>query len=215
MKRYALFGCGVLLLSLLFFLVRNTALASLLDPAYVKEIVASYGVFAPLVYMGMYVFACMVFFPGTPLTLVGGALFGPIFGTLYTVVGATAGAICAFYFSRAFGSGVFESKNNSLQTKLLVYNEAIIRNGFFTVLFLRFVPLFPFNGLNFALGLTAIKTRDYALGTFLGIIPGTFVFVFFGDSLSTLSPLKIAGAIFGIILLSVLGKYMMRRYGKK
>jgi uncharacterized membrane protein YdjX (TVP38/TMEM64 family) len=99
--------------------------------------------------------------------------------------------------------------------KLSKYEEAIQQNGFLTVLFLRFVPLFPFNGLNFALGLTSIKARDYILGTLLGIIPGTFAYVFFGDSLGTLSPLKIAVAVLGLCLLSLLGKYVMQRYAKK
>jgi uncharacterized membrane protein YdjX (TVP38/TMEM64 family) len=157
----------------------------------------------------------MVFFPGTPLTLAGGALFGPVFGTLYTVVGATIGAICAFYFSRFFSGGVRSKKHDGVLSKLAVYDEAIKKNGFLTVLFLRFVPLFPFNGLNFALGLTSINVRDYALGTLLGIIPGTFAFVFFGDSLSSLSPLKIAVAVLVLCGLSLLGKYVMQRYAKK
>jgi uncharacterized membrane protein YdjX (TVP38/TMEM64 family) len=156
----------------------------------------------------------MVFFPGTPLTLAGGALFGPVFGTLYTVIGATIGATCAFYFSRFFGAGMLSGSNGGLGEKLAVYNKSIERNGFLTVLFLRFVPLFPFNGLNFALGLTPIKAKDYILGTSLGIVPGTFVFVFFGDSLSSLSPLKIVVAVVCVILLSLLGKFVMNRYKK-
>jgi uncharacterized membrane protein YdjX (TVP38/TMEM64 family) len=215
MKRYLLLLLGAVLLVMLFLLVRTTALGSLFDPSYVKSAVASYGAFGPLFYMGIYVLACMVFFPGAPLTLVGGALFGPVFGTLYTVIGATVGAVCAFYFSRFFGGGILEGKAGSIGAKLGVYDESIKRNGFFTVLFLRFVPLFPFNGLNFGLGLTSVSSRDYVLGTFFGIIPGTFAFVFFGDSLGTLHPLKIGIALLVIICVSLIGKYVMAHYGKK
>lgn len=215
MKRYILLFFGVGLLVTLFFLVRNTSLIALLDPASIKALVQSYGVYGPLLYMGMYILACMVFFPGTPLTLAGGALFGPVFGTLYTVLGATIGATCAFYFSRFFSGGVSSSKDSGVLSKLSKYDEAIQQNGFLTVLFLRFVPLFPFNGLNFALGLTSINAKDYILGTLLGIIPGTFAYVFFGDSLGTLSPFKIVLAVLALLLLSLLGKYVMHRYGKK
>jgi uncharacterized membrane protein YdjX (TVP38/TMEM64 family) len=214
MKRYVLLFLGAGILIVLFFIVRNTSLVSLLDPATVKALVQSYGAYGPLLYIGMYVLACMVFFPGTPLTLAGGALFGPVFGTLYTVIGATIGATCAFYFSRFFSGGASSSKDGGVLSKLSKYDEAIQQNGFLTVLFLRFVPLFPFNGLNFALGLTRIKAKDYILGTLLGIIPGTAVFVFFGDSLSSLSPLKIAVAVACVILLSLLGKFVMNKYKK-
>lgn len=215
MKRYVVLCSGVLLLVCIVFFVRTTPLGSLLDPAYVKGVVVSYGAFAPLVYMSMYVLACMVFFPGTPLTLIGGVLFGPILGTLYAVMGATIGATCAFYFSRFFGGGIMSNKAGGINKKLIVYNQSIERNGLATVLFLRFVPLFPFNALNFALGFTNIKSRDYILGTFLGIIPGTMVFVFFGDSLGSHSLQKIVFALLALMTLLVIGKYMMGKYGKK
>jgi len=85
--------------------------------------------------------------------------------------------------------------------KLSEYNEGLVRNGLPVVLFLRLVPVFPFNGLNFGLGLTKVTVRNYVLGTFIGIIPGTFVFVYLGSSLATLNPWHIAGAVILFLLL--------------
>lgn len=179
----------------------------------VKATVRSYGALGPLVYMGIYAVGTVLFVPGAPLTLAGGALFGPWFGTLYTVIGATIGAVFAFLVTRFFRTSVtLPDSQSALIQKVRSYDAEIAKHGFVTMLFLRFVPLFPFNGLNFALGLTSVTFRDYFFGTLLGIIPGTFAYTYFGDSLASLNITKVLIGLGIIVLISLVGHYFYKRH---
>ena len=113
------------------------------------------------------------------------------------------------------GSKILPPSFFSRYATLEKYNKKIATHGLLTVLFLRFVPLFPFNGLNFALGLTKISFKDYVVGTFFGIIPGTFAYVYFGDALSSLSPLKVGSAVAVIVLLSLVARFVIKKYDAK
>jgi uncharacterized membrane protein YdjX (TVP38/TMEM64 family) len=88
-------------------------------------------------------------------------------------------------------------------SKIKEYDQKLEENGFMTVLFFRLVPLFPFNGLNFALGLTKVRIKDYFFATLIGIIPGTFAYVYLGSSLAEMNYANIIFAIVLIILLSL------------
>ncbi len=187
-------------------------LTAWLNPEELRALVSRVGVFGPIIFIAAYVVATVVFLPGSPLSLLGGALFGPVYGTLYVVIGATIGAVVAFLFSRTAGTLVLRGGEGGIAEKLRGYDERIAKHGLATVLFLRLVPLFPFNGLNFALGLTRVRFRDYALGTFFGIIPGTFAYVYFGDSLASLSLVQILSALILIGVVGILGRLIARRY---
>jgi uncharacterized membrane protein YdjX (TVP38/TMEM64 family) len=145
--------------------------------------------------------------PGTPLTILSGVVLGKFLGTLASLVGNLLGAVVAFLWARYLF-------RNWVQTKILVkypeiseFENKLSKNGFWTVIFLRLVPLFPFNVLNPVLGVMDIKFKDYFFGTALGIIPGTFLFVFFGESLKMLSFLNIFFALVGIFGLVFIGKF--------
>lgn len=169
----------------------------------IKLWVASFGIWAPVIYILIYITATITFAPAAPLTLASGALFGFVTGTLLTVVGATIGAIIAFLIARKLGGGSLSKLKTGKLASIGKYEEKLEENAIGSMLFLRFVPLFPFNGLNFALGLTNVTLKDYAITTFFGIIPGTAAYVYFGESLSTLNPWKIALSIGLLVLLSV------------
>jgi len=187
----------------------------LFTPEALKHAVEGWGSVGPLLYIGFYALASVLFVPGTPLTLVGGALFGPFFGTIYTVIGATFGACLAFLLAR-FASGLVRpEKVGPIARRLAGYDKKIKENGFLTVLMLRLIPLFPFNGLNFGLGLTSVTFRSYFFATFFGIIPGTAAYVYFGDSLASL---KITNIIFAIVIIAVIalvGKYVAKHYSSR
>jgi uncharacterized membrane protein YdjX (TVP38/TMEM64 family) len=195
------FAALVAFLVIAWFAVKYFGISQILHPAMIKEKVLAFGMFAPLVYMVFYSAAAVLFIPGAPLTIAGGALFGPVFGTLYTVIGATVGAALAFLLARFFGRGFVGALEGENWKKLGEYDKKIEENGLGIVLFLRFAPLFPFNGLNFALGLTKITFKDYFFGTLFGVIPGTFAYVYLGDSLASLNLIQIT---FAIVLLAVL-----------
>ncbi len=213
-KHIILTVCLLIGLGILYFL-HQSGVVNVFQGERLKASVLSFGPLAPLMYIGFYALASLLFIPGSPITLVGGALFGPWYGTLYTVIGATLGALLAFLFSRMLGHRFLTYGTGKVSQKLQAYDEKIAENGLITVLFLRFVPLFPFNGLNFALGFTKVSLRDYFWGTLLGIIPGTFAYVYFGDSLSMLSPLKVLSALVLIIGVSIVGRYVLKRYDAK
>lgn len=145
--------------------------------------------------------------PGTPLTILSGIILGTFLGTIVAVVGNLIGATLAFLLARYFLKDYVQRKILSKYPKINEFENGLSRNGFLTVVFLRLIPLFPFNILNFALGVTDIKLRDYFFGTLIGIIPGTFMFVYFGESVKMLSIYNIGFAILGILGLSYLGRF--------
>jgi uncharacterized membrane protein YdjX (TVP38/TMEM64 family) len=210
-KQIIKFSALAVFLVLAFLSVRYFGVSEILRPAMIKEKILMFGMFAPFVFMLFYAGATVAFIPGTPLTIAAGALFGPIFGTLYTVVGATTGAALAFILTRTIGRGFVGDLEGEKWKKLSEYDKKMEENGLGVVLFLRFVPLFPFNGLNFALGLTKVKFKDYFLGTVIGILPGSFAYVYLGDSLASLSVWKIALAILLLSALSFAPSFFQKR----
>jgi len=152
----------------------------------------------------------ILFFPGTPLTLLAGATLGVFWGTVVSLVGNTLGAALAFLFSRFLFQDLVKRKIVSRYKKISSYEEAFFEKGLSTVLFLRLIPLFPFNVLNYALCVTRVSFKDYFLGTFLGIIPGTFLFVYFGDSVAQFNYVHIIFSLIGILGLS----YGTKKYYK-
>ena len=133
------------------------------------------GVWAPVAYMVVYGVGVCLFLPGTLLTGLGAAIFGPYYGFVYVWIGAMLGAGAAFVIGRTLGR---EFAASLIGNRLKKYDDAIQRNGFATVLYLRLV-YFPFTPMNFGMGLTKVSFRDYFFGTSLGIIVGTFIFTFF------------------------------------
>ena len=142
-------------------------------------ILDSAGHWAPFIFMLVYAAGVCLFVPGSLLTALGAAIFGPYRGFLYAWVGAMTGASAAFWIGRTLGR---EYASSAIGSRLRKYDEAIERNGFATVLFLRLV-YFPFTPMNFGMGLTKVRFWDYFFGTGLGIMVGTFVFTFFVGTL--------------------------------
>lgn len=144
------------------------------------------GGWAPVAYMLGYAIGVCLFLPGTLLTGLGAAIFGPYYGFVYVWIGAMLGAGAAFVIGRTLGR---EFAASLIGDRLKKYDDTIERNGFATVLYLRLV-YFPFTPMNFGMGLTKVKFRDYLLGTGLGIIVGTFIFTFF---IGTLKEVWVSG----------------------
>ncbi len=139
---------------------------------------------AALMFMVIYFIATAVSFPGAVfLTLTSGLLFGLFWGTLYVVVGATAGATLLFLIVRlSFGDWIARRA----QGWVLRMEQGFNKNAFNYLLFLRLVPLFPFWVVNIVPALLDMKARSYIFATFVGIIPGTFVYVLVGNGLGAI-----------------------------
>jgi uncharacterized membrane protein YdjX (TVP38/TMEM64 family) len=157
------------------------------------------------------VFPSPVFFPGTPLTLLAGATLGTGYGFLVSLIGNIFGATLAFFIARYVLRDYVSSHIIKRYPKIQEYEKRFFEDGLRTVILLRLIPLFPFNVLNYALGVTRVRTKDYIIGTTLGIIPGTLAYVYFGDALRMLSVVNIVIALSAIIGLIYIGKKYEKR----
>ena len=156
-------------------MVRYTPVKDYLTADALGNFLDTAGVWAPLLFIAIYAIGVCLFVPGTLLTGLGAAIFGPDWGFLYVWFGAMIGASAAFVIGRTLGR---EFASGLIGNKLKKYDDGIERNGFATTLYLRLV-YFPFTPMNFGMGLTKVRFWDYFAGTGLGIIVGTFIFTFF------------------------------------
>jgi uncharacterized membrane protein YdjX (TVP38/TMEM64 family) len=156
-------------------LVRFTPVKGYLTTEQLGRFLDTAGLWAPLVFIFIYTVGVCLFVPGTFLTGLGAAIFGPYLGFIYVWLGAMLGASAAFVIGRTLGR---EFAASLVGDRLKKYDEGIERNGFATVLYLRLV-YFPFTPMNFGMGLTRVRFWDYVAGTGLGIVVGTFIFTFF------------------------------------
>ncbi len=135
------------------------------------------GPLAPLAFILLYALATVLFLPGSLLTLAGGALFGPLLGTAINLSGATLGATLAFLLARHLGSEWVERRAGGIARRVL---DGVNAEGWRFVAFTRLVPVFPFNLLNYALGLTRIPLPAYILTTAVAMIPGAAAYTYLG-----------------------------------
>lgn len=147
------------------------------DAAALEQWVQDAGFAGPLVFMLVYAVATVFFLPGSVLTLAGGALFGTVLGTFYNLTGATMGAVLAFLVARYLASDWVEQKTGG---RLKQLKEGVEGEGWRFVAFVRLVPLFPFNLLNYALGLTRIRLSHYLIATYLFMLPGAIAYTYLG-----------------------------------
>jgi uncharacterized membrane protein YdjX (TVP38/TMEM64 family) len=159
--------------------VRYTGVREFLTVEKLGTLLAAAGLWAPLAFILIYAVGICLFIPGTLLTALGAAIFGPYRGFVYVWIAAMLGAAGAFLIGRYLGR---EFAASLIGDRLKKYDDTIERNGFATVLYLRLV-YFPFTAMNFGMGLTKVRFIDYLWGTGLGILVGTFIFTFFVGTL--------------------------------
>lgn len=148
-----------------------------LDAAALESWVQDAGVAGPLLFMLVYILGTIFFVPGSMLTLTGGALFGPLLGTFYNLTAATIGAIISFLAARYLASDWVEKKTGGWMKQLI---NGVENEGWRFIAFTRLVPLFPFNLLNYALGLTRISFRQYIVATYICMLPGALAYTYLG-----------------------------------
>ena len=137
------------------------------------------GAIAPIAFIVLYIIATVAFLPGSILTLGGGVVFGIIQGSIYVFLGATIGATLAFLVGRYLARG-WVSKQIAGNQKFSAIDKAIGKEGIKIVLLTRLSPIFPFNLLNYGLGVTGVSLKNYVLGS-VGMIPGTIMYVYIGS----------------------------------
>jgi uncharacterized membrane protein YdjX (TVP38/TMEM64 family) len=147
--------------------------------------VESLGVWGPIVFILGYMVATVAFVPGVILTLAAGAIFGLLKGTLYTFAGATLGASAAFLVARYAARRAIEKRIEG-NPRFAAIDKAVAKQGLKIVALLRLSPVFPFNLLNYALGLTQVRFLHYLLACF-AMLPGTLLYVYYGHAAGSLA----------------------------
>jgi uncharacterized membrane protein YdjX (TVP38/TMEM64 family) len=136
-----------------------------------------FGPWAPLLFIVLYALGAVLFAPGSAFTLAGGALFGPLWGTIWNLAGATLGAGLAFLTARYLAADWVAKKSGGRLARVIRGVEA---EGWRFVAFVRLVPLFPFNLLNYVLGLTRIGFGVYVLTSAICMAPGALAYTWLG-----------------------------------
>ena len=185
----------------------------------IKTWVASFGKIAPLIYIGLYLVSTVFFLPGSPVTVLAGFVFGPLWGVFYASVASIISVSIAFLIARYVARDLVESwvKDNTQFRKI---DEQVEEQGWRILMFTRLVPIFPFNLQNYAYGLTSIRFSTYVLVSAIFMLPGTAVFVQLGGAFvsgegniwKTLLYLGVAGAL--MVLLSLIPK-LLQKYQTK
>lgn len=139
----------------------------------------SIGAVGALAFIALYIIATVAFLPGSILTLGAGVVFGVVLGSLYVFVGATLGATAAFLVGRYLARG-WVARKIADNKKFAAIDQAVGKEGLKIVLLTRLSPIFPFNLLNYAFGITGVSLQDYFIGS-LGMIPGTIMYVYIGS----------------------------------
>ena len=144
----------------------------------IKQWIDQAGWWAPVIFIFIYAAGSILFLPGTIFTFAGGVIFGPVTGVLYNLAGATLGASLSFLIARYLASDLVSQRSGGRWLKQLI--NGVESEGWRFVAFVRLVPLFPFNLLNYALGLTKIRFIEYVLATFIFMIPACIAYTYIG-----------------------------------
>ncbi len=196
--------------------IKTSGVSRYLEQQTLRNSIGSYGALAPMVYICIYAVAPALFLPGLPITIVGGILFGPLWGVVYAIIGSTAGACVAFLVSRYLAREWVEGQLRSPRWRRL--DQGVEKHGWKVVAFTRLIPLFPFNLLNYAFGLTKIGFRQYAAASFICMLPACIAFIVFSSSLLDLIRGKVSLTfVVGLALVVLVSLFPLfyRRYKKK
>jgi uncharacterized membrane protein YdjX (TVP38/TMEM64 family) len=165
--------------------------------------VQAFGTGGVAIYTLFYVAGVVLFFPGIILTAGAGLLYGVVVGTLIVSPASVSGATLAFLIAR-YVARDWVSRKLEKYPNFTAIDRAIEKNGFKMILLLRLQPVVPFNLLNYALGLTRIRLRDYVLASWIGMFPATVLYVYLGSALHSVSDLlqgHLGSGKWGVILL--------------
>jgi uncharacterized membrane protein YdjX (TVP38/TMEM64 family) len=148
----------------------------IIQAAALEQEMGRFGRWAPILFVLLYALATVLFVPGSVLTVAGGALFGPLWGTLWNLSGATLGATLAFIAARYIGSDWVEKRTGEQLARVI----RGVEEGWRLVAFVRLVPLFPFNLVNYAFGLTRLGFVEYLIASFVFMAPGAVAYTYLG-----------------------------------
>jgi len=178
------------------------------DPAILRDQVAAAGAWGVVAFVAVYAGATLTPFPASALTIASGLLFGLAVGAAVVVFAATLGAWVAFLLARSLGR---DGVSRIRWARIATIDAMLERRGLVSVLVVRLVPLFPFMAVNYAAGLSAVRQRDYLLGTAVGIVPGTVGYTALGAYGTSPLSWPFAAAVLAVVIVTVIAGYAARR----
>ena len=203
--------------SLILLVVITYFIFKIFTPEKIRSIIQGYGKNAALIYILLFSILPIFFFPVPILALAAGISFGLFEGVLYTMIGAMINSSIMFLMAKKFAKDkVLEIFRKKISEKW--YNKIINAekaNGVFIIFLMRLLPIAPYNVINYLSGLTEISFLKYSMATFLGIIPGTFVFLNVGDKAINVYSKEFTIAIIGFVVLTVISFVLIKKYDKE
>lgn len=186
----------------------GVGLAALAGGPALEDAFVGSGLLGAVSFAAVYAVLTVALVPGSVLTISAGAIYGPVVGSLVAIAGALAGATAAFALARRTTASSVQRVQGARAERV---QQRLREHGLLAILALRLIPLVPFNVLNYLAGVSAIRARDYLVGTAVGIVPGAGAFATLGGSArDPSSPAFIAAATLAVAL-TVAGVLMARR----
>ncbi|WP_313755859.1 TVP38/TMEM64 family protein [Tissierella sp.] len=182
-------------------------------PKEIKEFIQGKGVMAPMIYVALLSSLPLLLFPDSVLVIAGGMIFGLFWGTVLTTVGSLIGAAISFYISRKLGQQVVKKL---IKKDLVLFDKK--NSGFFLILMLRLIPLFPFKIVSYSAGLSDVRFKDFALATTIGSLPGIIVYTNLGDKTTVFGSKDFylsIGLLIGLFIISFIMKKIFQEKGEK
>ncbi|NOZ61368.1 MAG: TVP38/TMEM64 family protein [Calditrichaeota bacterium] len=165
-------------------------------PEKIRNFILHFGIWAPVIFILIYALrGAVLIIPVGMMSLAGGLTFGKWMGTLYILIGATLGASLSFFIARYFGRKFIENFAWLHKGKIKKFDSNIEKNGFRMMLFMRLIPLFQYDAVNFGGGLSKMKFRDFFWASFIGMAPGGFINAVLGSSLDNVISVQFFAAL--------------------
>jgi len=211
--RLVILSIGIGVVGAVFFCYREQCVQhNLFTPRAIKEYILGFGSWSLAVYVLLYAVNTISLIPPIGvMSLAAGFIFGPALGSIGIMTGSFIGTTATFFISRFFGRGLV---NRMTKGRFKNFEDKLNRNGFVTILFIRLVPVIPWEVVNYAAGLSRIKYRDFISATLVGIFPSVIIQTFFADRIANFSlkdPKLIAAIAAFLLLIFVPTIYMMAK----
>jgi len=210
------FSAGIFWLTLLggyFWYMRATGLSAQEAALGVRDFLGQ-SARGPLLYVVLYTLRPLIFFPASIMTAMSGYLYGPLWGTVYALIGGNLSGTLAYFIGRFFGGDLFDEEDADASSFMARHASNLRRNGFEAVMVMRLIYL-PYDLVNYLCGFVRVPWLQYATGTLLGVLPGSLTFVLLGSVLTSESNSQrwlLAGFSLGMLLLGLgLSRWLKRR----